>query len=46
MIINMFSMQLHLKTMNKPNVSELEMWISTPSSFLFKKKKKKTIIPI
>ena len=45
MIINMYSMQLHLKTMNKPNVSELEMWIYTPSSFLLKKKKK-TIIPI
>lgn len=40
MIINMYSMQLHLKTMNKPNVSELEMWIYTPSSFLLKKKEK------
>lgn len=45
MIINMYSMQMRLKTMNKPNVSELEKWISTTSSFLLKKMKKKNYYP-
>lgn len=46
MIINMYSMQMRLKTMNKPNVSELEKWISTTSSFLLKKKWKKQLLSL